>query len=120
MLVCPHCKKNLMKLGLPLNRESLEKVLAMTTRKYSDETKSLILRVLSLDKGSDALTAIKFMARVGKCSDEQVKYGIGRFFSNEYHLKGYSWHWAAGMVIRENDYKAAQLKHKLPGLPRSR
>ena len=109
-----------MKLGLPLTRESLEKVFAMTTRKYSDETKSLIFRVLSLDKEADALIAIKFMARVGKCSDEQVKYGIGRFFSNEYHLKGYSWQWAAGMVIRENQFKTAQLKNKLAGIPRTK
>jgi hypothetical protein len=109
-----------MQLGLPLTRESLEKVFAMTTRKYSDETKSLIFRVLSLTKDADALIAIKFMAKVGKCSDEQVKYGIGRFFSNEYHLHGYGYAWCAGMIIRENEYKTAQLKHKLPGIPRSK
>jgi hypothetical protein len=103
-----------------LTKETLEQVFKLSTKKYSDETKSLILRVLLLTENATALLALKFLARIGKCNDEQVKYGIGKFFSGEHHLHGMRWQWAAGMITRENEFKTAQLKNKLPGLPRTR
>jgi hypothetical protein len=101
----------------PLIQEVLERILTFTPHKYSDKTKSLIFDVLKLTHHVTAMEAMKFIARIANYNDEQVSHGLGKFFQNEYHLKGYEWQWAAGMIRREGRYKASQLKNKLSGIP---
>ena len=119
MLKCPYCHQDIMAEELPLTEQSLEQVLKFSPNKYSDETKSLIFRILQLTPKVTALTALKFLSRISRFNDEQVNFALGRFFQFEYQLKGYEWQWAAGMVNRENNYKSKQLKNKLSGLPKT-
>ena len=104
---------------LPLTEDTLSQVLKFSPNKYSDETKSLMFRILKLTPNVTALTALKFLSRISRYNDEQVKYALGKFFTQEFHLKGYEFQWAAGMVNRENNYKSKQLKNKLSGLPKT-
>jgi hypothetical protein len=120
MLVCPHCKKTLMKEDIHLTEESLKLALGLSNTKFTDKTKSLIYRLLKLTENATTATATKFLARVSNYSDEQINYGISKFFSMEYHMKGYEYEWCAGMIRRENNYKQSQLKNKLSGIPRER
>ena len=66
------------------------------------------------------MTALKFLARIAKYNDEQIAYGLGKFFTGEYPQKGYTWQWAAGMINRENTFKTNQLKNKLSGIPKEK
>jgi hypothetical protein len=101
----------------PISAEVLASILEFIPNKYTDTTKNLILRVLILTDHCTAMEAMKFVARIATYNDEQVSYGLGKFFSLEYHLKGYEWHWASGMIKRENRFKSNQLKNKLSGIP---
>jgi hypothetical protein len=121
MLVCPHCNATLIQNeDKLLTKESMAEVFGLTADKYSDKTKSLILKVLLVNERPTTLTALKFLSRINKFSDEQIQHGIGKFFTGEWHLKGYRWQWCAGMIERENQYKASQLKNKLSGIPREK
>ena len=109
-----------MKEDIKLTPESLNLALGLSNIKFTDKTKSLIYRLLKLTTDATTGTATKFLARVSKYNDEQINYGISKFFAQEYHMKGYEFQWCAGMISRENTYKANQLKNKLSGIPREK
>ena len=121
MLMCPFCGKVLIQAeDKLLTVESMKEVMGLTASKYTDRTKTLILEVLLLNDRPTTVTALKFLAKINKFSNEQIQYGIGKFFMGEYHLQGRRWQYCAGMIAGENTYKIAQLKNKLPGIPRER
>ena len=98
----------------------MKEVLGLSADKYSDKTKALLLKVLLVNDRPTTITALKFLTRINKFSDEQIQHGIGKFFTGEYHLKGMRWQYCAGMIERENTYKLAQLKNRLPGIPKEK
>ena len=119
-LVCPHCKASLMAIDGNLTKENFKTALGLLTQKYSDTTQHQLYDILLLTERVTVLTALKFLVRISQYNDEQVKHGISKFYEGEYHLKGFRWEWAAGMIRRENEFKLSQLKNKLSGIPRER
>jgi len=109
-----------MELNAPFTKEVFKQTLGLLTQKYSDTTQRQLYEILLLTKGVTVLIALKFLAKISQYNEEQVKYGISKFYAGEYHLKGYKYEWCAGMIRRENEFKSFQLKNKLAGLPREK
>lgn len=114
---CPHC-------GMDTRTTSPSRIVATNERLqlgFKKDTLKLIFRILTLNNQLPShSTTLKFLSRLKNYTDDEVKYGLSRFFEQELHLKGYTWQYAAGCVKRENEYRKAQKKVKQQPLPKEK